>query len=898
MTYVADVRGTGDIVAELARVAGRTPAPPSLQSPPGSPAVTWADLLFAGGSTRDSTEPSQALLETLAELHGDRGLLAHFNQLPAAARRWFAQIRLGIQPLQTLADSVVLVVDADPKRTPAVLPKGAAVKAGKDAFGGERVYETTEALTVLGLPVVGAKTWFAPAADERDTVLEAGPKLDPAAAPFAAFGSDGAGATAVHRLYVVSDLLALGTGTYTVELSFDGISFAGLDVSSGSKVKDFFKSLVWNLSAPEKVDPKLGKPGASGGPTSVTLTFSVSRPSAPVEVGGEPLYWLSGELADDTSKLHRKLALALSFTNVRLQVSAKNVLPDCGFFNDGAIDVSKEFKPFGPVPRPGDAFGLKSDTAFAKPLEKLDVTFTGVEGNKAHPKVSWQRFRRGSWQEFAKTSFESGKLQPTPSPVTDPHSEPASLGGVVGHTVRVALLGDFGWGAYETSLANVVNHFVSGSPASPTVNAPPKPPRVGGVLLGYSTRELSLKAGDDICLFAVNGPSLPEPLAGSSVSPFRLDPSGRLGALYVGLGGAPAGEVVSLYAEIDEQSVCEAGQGQAEVEWRYQAGTTWEALNVVDHTGGLRQSGIVRFAVPDDWRLGSDDLGEAAGYWIQATSATPKGGGTIRRLRTDAVEAMYRFGLERARDTTPETPLPPGTAKQLKVAVPGIKKVANPNESWGGRGPEPADAFARRSSRVLRHRNRAITAWDIENLVAESFPDVGLVRCLPHHSYDSECAPGWFAAVVVPRSLDRLPRPSVQLASSVEDFLHVHATDGTWLAGDSHIAILCPKYAEALVSATLVLQPAVQGGQARDQIASDLSEWLRPLGPNPDRSDFGRTLFLSSVVWWLESRAEVSYVQSCAFGGDYAGLDRIDVDGCRGLVASAAVHDLHMEPQL
>lgn len=896
MTYVADRRTAADVMVELARVAERTPAPPSLQGPPGSPLVTWADLLFAGESVQDSSEPSQALLEVLAALHGDRGLLAHFNQLPAAARRWFAQVRLGIQPLPTLADTVVLVVDADPKRTPAVLPKGTAVKAGKDAFDGERVYETTEALTVLGLPVVGAKTWYAPAADELDTVVQVGPKLDPAPVPFAAFGADGAGDAGVHRLYVASELLALGTGSYTVTLSFDGISFPGLGVSSAQVVQDFFKSLVWNLSAPQKVDAKLGQPGASGGPTSVTLTFAVERSSAPAALGGESLYWLSGELGDSATSYNRQLALALSFTDVRLRVSAKKVLPDSGFFNDGPIDVSKEFKPFGPVPRPGDAFGLKSDTAFAKPLEMLEVEFSNTDLG-ANPKVSWQRFRRGRWEQFAKTSFVEGIQKPKPSQVTDPHSEPTSVGGVVGHSVRIALLSDFGWRSYEESLAGVVNHFVSNSTA-PTVTAPPKPPRVGGVQFAYSTKELSRKAGDDVSLYAVNGPSAPEPLESPQVSPFRLDPSGRLGALYVGFGGAPAGEVISLYAEIDEQSVCEAERGEAQVEWRYQAGATWVPLNVVDHTDGLRQSGIVRFAIPDDMRLGSDDLGEATGYWIQATSATPKGGGRIRRLRTDAVEAVYRFGPDWAHDTTPATPLPPETAKQLKVAVPGIKKVANPSESWGGRGPEPADGFARRTSRVLRHRNRAITAWDVETLVAESFPDVGLVRCLPHHSYDSECAPGWFAAVVVPRSLERLPRPSVRLAGLVEGFLHEHATDGTWLAGESHIAILCPKYAEALVSATLVLQPGVQGGEARDRIAADLSEWLRPLGPNPDRSDFGRTLFLSSVVWWLESRSEVAYVKSCAFGGDFAGLDRIDVDGCRGLVASAAAHDLHVEPQL
>ena len=49
-------------------------------------------------------------------------------------------------------------------------------------------------------------------------------------------------------------------------------------------------------------------------------------------------------------------------------------MPSAAFYNDGAVDVSKEFQPFGAVAKRGDAFYLRSDEAFAKSLDTVTVT--------------------------------------------------------------------------------------------------------------------------------------------------------------------------------------------------------------------------------------------------------------------------------------------------------------------------------------------------------------------------------------------------------------------------------------------------------------------------------------------------------------------------------------------
>jgi predicted phage baseplate assembly protein len=320
-------------------------------------------------------------------------------------------------------------------------------------------------------------------------------------------------------------------------------------------------------------------------------------------------------------------------------------------------------------------------------------------------------------------------------------------------------------------------------------------------------------------------------------------------------------------------------------------------------------SGILRFAAPLDWAAGAPDVDEPAGRWLRARSSAPQVAGSVRGIRTDAVEARYRFpaGAE-ADDETPATRLEPGAAAKLRVAVPGVKSVVNPLPSFGGRGPEPTALFFDRSSTVLRHRNRAITLWDAERLVLHGFPEVALCRALPHHSHDSDCAPGWIAVVAVPDAAERLPVPTVLLGAQIETFLRERGTPHL------QVAVLCPLYVEVAVSATVHLRRGLPGGAAIREVERHLRAFLHPLGLAPPGSEadaaalaelgplpangpraLGRPVYRSELVKAFEDHPAVDYVEDVVFGGALAGLERVDVDSCRGLVASALVHVLHPE---
>ena len=354
----------------------------------------------------------------------------------------------------------------------------------------------------------------------------------------------------------------------------------------------------------------------------------------------------------------------------------------------------------------------------------------------------------------------------------------------------------------------------------------------------------------------------------------------------------PLGEVISLYVEIDEAAACSALDRRADFSWEYRSEPDgeWRELRVMDGTRGLRHTGILRLVAPAGWAEGAPEAEETEGRWLRARTDKPGLSGIVRRIRTDAVEAVHE--LAGASDPLPASPLPTEAVTGFARAVVGVKKATNPAPSWGGRAAEGDAELFTRGAATVRHRGRAVAAWDVERLVLEGFPEVGMIRCLPHHSPNSECAPGWMGVVVVRRSADRLPHPSVRLAGEIEEWLAARATP------HARIAVLCPELVEVSVAATIQLRPGVPAGDASERIEAALRTLLHPLLTKREGADWGVSLYRSSIVASVEALDDVDFVSSLSFNGLPAGTERIDTDPCRGLIASAELHRLSVEAAL
>ena len=877
------------IVAALAGAARLTPFDGTL---------SWYDALFTSGGDLDPALPDRALLLALAEEYA--ALDEHLDTLPDAAHRaWLGEI-LAIPRLPVVADQVVAHVQVDPKLAPAVVPLGTVLRGGKDAFGNERRYRTVDALTAHGAALTGVRSLVpGGTAVGLPGVASSDLPLTPLAGP-----------DAPQVLRISSPALVFTGGDLTARLTFlDAVGQAGL---SGAG---------WRYSRTDG--------------TVATTTATISGPTATLQLTGDCGSPDGDPWVEWVVPAAHPVPESFGFSRVEVAVAGRSpFVPQAAFYNDGAVDITKEFQPFGAVAKRGDAFYLRSDEAFGKHLDTLhvavdllgddgaplwtmianhavpeyvaeavdrrfDIVRDAMEGNSAvqevldgirvieppGPRVRWQRRSGGEWLPIGPANDHFDEVDDDD---VGGGSDLSTVSGQEGHYIRAYLAsGDFGWTDYQYGVANFATEAVAhGTPVMPVL---PPPPMASSLTVTYTTRGVAATRVE-----STSGWRHAVQPATGTFRPFRraVSDDGATGMVAVGLElpDTALGSTVSVYFEVDSAAPC-GSTLPVDAGWQWWDGAGWQALPVADGSHLLRESGLLRFVAPLDWAVGCSDVGAASGRWVRLVTQAPDRLGTIRSLVVDAVVAAFvSAAADPEQDPSPAAALPPGTIKGTLSPIRGVKKVTN-LASVRGRGPEADAAYRTRASARVRHRSRALVPWDYEQHVTLSFPEVAQVRCLPHTDRESTAAAGSVGLVVVPDRPDPAPRPSVSLIGRILDVLQPLAPMG------ARVGVLCPSYAAVTVVATIRLRRGVAALTGQQEIRDALEAVLHPTHADPPR--WGRALYAASVIAFLEQQPSVDVVTDFDLRDQTgASVESVDVDACRGLYCSSGDHVLTCEEQL
>lgn len=902
----APMRTPGQIAAAMAAAASLVPF---------DDAGTWADALFAPGpdglpAPAPAGDPDRELLAALA---GEYSLLdEHLATLPEATATWWLRTVLGIEPRPAVPDRIVARLEIDPRAAPVVLPRGALLRGGLDAFGNERRYATDDVLTAQGAALAGVRS-FAPGTPPRTHgVATAAPAF-----PL----RPGTGPDAPHLLRIHSPALAFGSGGMTVELAFTDVAGApGLE------------GLLWRFSRADGTTSATTGGIRTGGTIAVVLSGGCGA-----QTGQVP--WIEGVLADDVP-----VPVDLSFTGVRVRVADRTpFVPEAAFHNDGAVDATREFQPFGAAAKRGDAFYLRSDEAFGKALDHVEVgvrilqaggapltasaggsgipgylvlavqsqllrmktalgeqySLVAPEWEAIHgslttttvPTVQWQRRQDGDWIGVGKPSASLASLA-ADLPGAPVASERFAVAGQDGHYLRAFLAaGDFGWSDYQTQVADFATRAVAGSGPKPTMPKIPVPPIASAITVSYTTAPVDANA-----IEATSGWLRQRRVSGATgrLAPFRLvvDDSGATAMVALGfdLPGTALGSSISLYLQVDPAAAC-AGTDAPHARWQSWATDHWVPLATADGTHQMREAGLLRFVAPAGWSTGCPDVGADTGRWIRLVGSHPDLLGTLSGVVMDAVTATFAStAADPGADPSSASALPVGTIKGTLVPVPGVKKATN-LASLPGRAPETPPAHRARAAARVRTRNRWITPGDLESAVGQEFDEIAAVRCLPHTGPDGARAPGQVGLVIVPLDpTDPAPLPSLGLSTRIAG----HLAAGT--PAGARVHVLCPLYATADVTATILLRPGTAALSGTAAVAAALDTALHPAAGAPR---WGLTLYASTLMARLESLPEVDVVDTFALR-DAEGntVEQIDVDPARGLYCSGTHHRITCQEQL
>jgi hypothetical protein len=189
---------------------------------------------------------------------------------------------------------------------------------------------------------------------------------------------------------------------------------------------------------------------------------------------------------------------------------------------------------------------------------------------------------------------------------------------------------------------------------------------------------------------------------------------------------------------------------------------------------------------------------------------------------------------------------PAASITQLRSSLPFVTSVTNSTQATGGRDGESQARLLERGAQLLRHRGRAVTAADYDDLARMASPAVARASCHPLRDLAADpdgraIRPGAVSVVVVPHGDQPAPRPDPELLRRVHAFLTLHGSPGIGLE------VLAPEYLQVGVEAELVPGAAPAADLIGDGTRR-LERFLHPLrggdqgggwryGEQPRRSD-------------------------------------------------------------
>lgn len=203
--------------------------------------------------------------------------------------------------------------------------------------------------------------------------------------------------------------------------------------------------------------------------------------------------------------------------------------------------------------------------------------------------------------------------------------------------------------------------------------------------------------------------------------------------------------------------------------------------------------------------------------------------------------------------------VPRDTITQLRSAVPFVANVTNPVAAAGGADSESLLAICERGPQRLRHRDRAITAADIEWIAHDASPEVARARCLSITGPAGHAQRGWITVIVVPRTSDDRPWPSAELQRRVADYLRSRVPASVV----KRLQVVKPNYIALNIAVEVVPVDPNAAAMVEARLRENLNRFLHPLtgGPRGTGWDFGEDLHLSNIAAVIEATDGVDYAR-------------------------------------
>ncbi len=352
------------------------------------------------------------------------------------------------------------------------------------------------------------------------------------------------------------------------------------------------------------------------------------------------------------------------------------------------------------------------------------------------------------------------------------------------------------------------------------------------------------------------------------------------GSLFLGLKALVPGDGLSVLFQLAEATSNSEADPET-VNWHYLDHNQWLPLRQgfeisEDQTRNLTTSGIIRFSLPENISL-SNTIMAGDTYWIKA--AIPNNSTVVSETMSIYFHAVQAtFTNDEANDKLRlALDLPAGSISRLDEADASVKTVMQPYDGFLGRLPEDQGAFYVRVSETLRHKGRAIQAFDYERIVLEAFPLVFKIKCINHsfvlnadrYINDFPMAPGYVILAVIP-NLNKLkagnsnePKVPVSMLEDIEAMIRKCTSPFV------RVRAVNPRYEKINLCMEVCLVKGKDAAYFREKLADDIRIFLEPWAIGQyDKLTFGQCVYRADIIRFIETRDYVDFINDIQIGKD------------------------------
>ncbi|WP_421825851.1 baseplate J/gp47 family protein [Larkinella sp.] len=915
--------------------------------------AVWADLMnferyftLDELETRHDIEPHFALV--LAFLHLFEKLQAHQNTLTKRHLDFYYREVLQLSPLAPVPDRVHVLFELAKNAAEQIVPAKTELDAGKDKEPPKQplIYQTARNLTVNRARIShlrtvfrsGSKVYYAPVANTADGVAEA---LSPENPGWNGFGPRGGASK--NRFPEARLGFALASPALRLAEGFREITVQIFPLT------DFiFKKKTLNLRV--QLSGTQAWLDASAVTTEVsekviTLVVTVSATVKEAVVAFDPAK-LDGGYATDAPVMRCWLAddeaygdwKHLRIRSVQIDVKVDGLKKTLALENDlGPVSAEKPFMPFGPTPAVGSTLSVRSDEILAKTPETVTVHLTEWVGLPANLGSYYEAYGTPYTTPTAFTVTGDILAVPKKGRVLFPAGNAefkltTSLTGTSitennpDNLLKISLESDFGHTVYPQKLTQGVIDQAKPAPGPQKIPNPPYTPVLKSLTVDYTatTGRVSLlesESGNAKASFATRalqwfhlaafGQAEEHGFLKQSQAVYLLPQYDRHGAFFLGLQDVGPQEAVAILFQVEEGSANPENQVPT-VEWSVLTKNQWRLLTrdeiLSDTTNHLLTSGIIQFLLPKETTT-DNTLLETGFVWLRAELKTSSGAAPIDSvcnfvgLHPQAV--LANFTDQNNDPAHYDLPLAAETIQKLRRSLAAVKTIKQPYASFGGQPQESDAAYYTRVSERLRHKQRAVSIWDYEHLVLQTFPNVYKVKCLNHTKVNAdgqtltELAPGHVTLVVVPdlrnlKDVNRFePRVDLNTLSAIARFLQHRAGKPVT------IQVTNPRYERVKLRFQVAFRPGFEPAVYKKILQQDLIAYLTPWAFDTQAEiAFGGTIYKSTLLYFMERRDYVDFVTELKmqhFVGDTSSgedQDVISASDARAVLTSFSEHDI------